>query len=218
MATFTTNANLRKPDVTEAALIGDINNNMDLVDRLCLGTFCTSGTRPSSATTRCIGSMIFETDTGLTRMWNGFTWAHSGGKCYARATQSGSLSLGSAGTFNFISFATDDVQNSNIHNGGSTPNRFNLFIPNAEWVFTLHWETDNSTPSGNRFIRIRKNGSIIDVYNYTAFTAGSTKYDLIYATSSGAGGTDYVQFEASSSVAGSTLSAAYATCEYKRDL
>ena len=32
MATYTTNLNLKKPDLTDAASISDINSNMDILD------------------------------------------------------------------------------------------------------------------------------------------------------------------------------------------
>lgn len=68
----TTRQGYRKPIGTELFDIAHQNFNWDLADVLSGVTICTSGTRPS---TPPLGMLIYETDTGQQRCWNGTIWA-----------------------------------------------------------------------------------------------------------------------------------------------
>lgn len=52
-----------------------INQSYDILDDVAGAKPCTSGTRPP---TPFQGQLIYETDTGVTRMWNGTAWVFAG--------------------------------------------------------------------------------------------------------------------------------------------
>lgn len=80
MATNTTRASLRKPGTSDFVTVGtDINDNMDQIDQHLGHLECTSATRPTG-TDRFTGRTIWETDTGLTYLWDGAAWQNIGGR------------------------------------------------------------------------------------------------------------------------------------------
>lgn len=76
MATSTTKLGLTKPDYTDVVDVADLNTNADLIDSAAGFTICTSSTRPGSPWS---GQVIYETDTGLSFVWDGSAWQASGG-------------------------------------------------------------------------------------------------------------------------------------------
>ena len=76
MATNTTKLGLIKPDLTDVVDVADLNDNADSIDAAVGFTICTSATRPASPWT---GQVIYETDTGLSFVWDGSAWQASGG-------------------------------------------------------------------------------------------------------------------------------------------
>lgn len=74
MGTLTSRLKLNKADRLETVnVVTAINNNYDILDAQ-VGTFvCTSTTRPGTSS-RYEGQLIFESDTGLVRVWNGTKW------------------------------------------------------------------------------------------------------------------------------------------------
>lgn len=74
MGVLTSRLKLLKPDRLETVdVVTGINNNYDILDAQVGSFVCTSTTRPG-ADTRYTGQQIFETDTGLVRIWNGTKW------------------------------------------------------------------------------------------------------------------------------------------------
>ena len=76
MATSTTKLGLTKPDYTDVVDVADLNTNADLIDSAAGFTICTSSTRPGSPWS---GQVIYETDTGLSLVWDGSAWQPAGG-------------------------------------------------------------------------------------------------------------------------------------------
>lgn len=76
MATNTTKLGLIKPDLTDVVDVGDLNNNADSIDAAVGFAIVTSGTRPGSPWS---GQVIYETDTGLSLVWDGSAWQPAGG-------------------------------------------------------------------------------------------------------------------------------------------
>jgi len=76
MATSTTKLGLTKPAYTDVVDVADLNNNADKLDAAAGFTICTSGTRPASPWS---GQVIYETDTGLSLVWDGSAWQPAGG-------------------------------------------------------------------------------------------------------------------------------------------
>lgn len=76
MATSTTRLGLTKPDYVDVVDIADLNNNANKLDAAVGFTICTSTTRPS---TPWSGQVIFETNTGLSFVWDGSSWKPAGG-------------------------------------------------------------------------------------------------------------------------------------------
>lgn len=73
MPTLTSRMLLVKPTTAETADIAVINANMDEVDQNMGARVVTSVTRPTG-TDRFTGQQIYETDTGLIRMYDGTNW------------------------------------------------------------------------------------------------------------------------------------------------
>jgi len=76
MATTTTKLGLIKPDLTDVVDVGNLNDNADDIDAAVGFTICTSATRPA---TPWAGQVIYETDTGLSLVWDGSAWQPAGG-------------------------------------------------------------------------------------------------------------------------------------------
>lgn len=75
MATSTGRLGLIKPTGSEAALVSQINANMDSIDSAVGFKVCTSTTRPTSPYP---GESIYESDTGHHGFWTGGTWYMTG--------------------------------------------------------------------------------------------------------------------------------------------
>jgi len=77
MATNTTKLGLIKPDLTDVVDVGNLNDNADdIIDAAVGFAIVTSGTRPGSPWS---GQVIYETDTGLSLVWDGSAWQPAGG-------------------------------------------------------------------------------------------------------------------------------------------
>ena len=76
MATTTTKLSLIKPALTDVVDVGNLNDNADSIDAAIGFTVCTSSSRPASPWS---GQPIFETDTGLSLVWDGDSWEPAGG-------------------------------------------------------------------------------------------------------------------------------------------
>jgi hypothetical protein len=76
MATTTTKLSLTKPDYVDVVDVAELNTNADSIDAAVGFTICTSSTRPASPWS---GQPIFETDTGLSLVWDGDSWEPAGG-------------------------------------------------------------------------------------------------------------------------------------------
>ena len=76
MATTTTKLSLIKPELTDVVDVGNLNDNADSIDAAIGFTVCTSSSRPASPWS---GQPIFETDTGLSLVWDGDSWEPAGG-------------------------------------------------------------------------------------------------------------------------------------------
>jgi len=76
MATNTTRLGLIKPDLTDNVDIDEINSNMDDIDGAVGAAVVTSTTRPAVPFD---GQLIYETDTGLSLVWDGTSWESAGG-------------------------------------------------------------------------------------------------------------------------------------------
>jgi len=76
MATNTTKLGLIKPDLTDVVDVGNLNDNADDIDAAVGFAIVTSGTRPGSPWS---GQVIYETDTGLSLVWDGSAWQPAGG-------------------------------------------------------------------------------------------------------------------------------------------
>lgn len=74
MATFTTRANLKKPDPAEFINVVDLDDNFDKIDNGLGALLCTSTTRPASPFS---GQLIWQTDTKSGFVWNGSAWVPS---------------------------------------------------------------------------------------------------------------------------------------------
>src|SRR5678815_2547191 len=78
MSTSTTRLGLVKADPPEFVdVVAHINNAFDKVDAAISSTVCTSSTRPGSP---YVGQLIFETDTGCLRVWDGTRWKSQANK------------------------------------------------------------------------------------------------------------------------------------------
>jgi len=76
MATSTTKLGLTKPALTDNVDITVLNTNFDDIDTAAGFAIVTSATRPASP---WAGQVIFETDTGLSFVWDGDSWESAGG-------------------------------------------------------------------------------------------------------------------------------------------
>lgn len=76
MATSTPKLALYKADPSEYVDVDtDINDNYDKIDANLPNFVCTSGTRPGAP---FVGMVIYETNTGVTRLWDGTIWRTQG--------------------------------------------------------------------------------------------------------------------------------------------
>lgn len=80
MATYTTNLALRKPERSAGNddivdVFNDVSSNLDILDQNCNMRVVTSSSRPSGP---YVGMMIYETDTGIVRIWNNSIWENVG--------------------------------------------------------------------------------------------------------------------------------------------
>lgn len=86
MSTTTSRMQLTKPDVSDSMATGAtvLSTNYDLIDSVCGAATFTSGTRPSSASTRWAGRLIYESDTTNVSFWDGTTWKYFGSATAAK--------------------------------------------------------------------------------------------------------------------------------------
>lgn len=93
---------------------------------------CTSSTRPSAVSA---GVVIWETDTGHIRMYDGTTWLLTGGKLPAVRCQRLATLAVATHTFTPVPWtSTDDYDTDNLHSTGTNPTRITV-SETGQWRF-----------------------------------------------------------------------------------
>lgn len=168
MATPTPYLSLTRDDPTENYSVGRVNANSDkidaetdrlndiVVDLQNNNIICTSTTRPASPT---LGDTIYETNTGIQRIWNGTRWRWLAGSTIAGLFPIPTQSLTTA-------TGTNLVLNGAVGGAGSN---------DPEGIFTRHADTKGIVVSvGGWYIPTLEMSWAINSPNYTAWIAYPT--------------------------------------------
>lgn len=154
-----------------------VNNNATVTGNLTVSgvmhgavKVCTSGTRPGSPST---GDVIFETDTGRVRLWNGTVWLLVAGQMQRVKTQRLTTQNATNATFTDISWTSADTYDAdNLHDTVTNPH---LVTVNEAGMW--HWDyAIVGTPgsgSGTRVAFMSVNGGATR-YAYNEQAAAST--------------------------------------------
>lgn len=157
MATYTTNFNLKKPDLSDPVDVGDINGNMDLID---------TAMKAILDKLYPIGAVYMSADSTNPSVFFGGTWEAISGRFLLGA--GGTYTSGSTGGEATHTLSIDELPNITgtiVAGSGSTGGGYGAFR-SAEGVFSTQNErargkptdaTESVWPSGSAYERVNLN-------------------------------------------------------------